>query len=675
MNPGVSESAQRWGTPIALAAVLATVAWFLAPFLLDHAIVVERDSLSSILPTRAFLAHSLQAGSWPMWNPLAVLGKPFLAEWQTGLFYPPSLLLLVPPFTRGFNLFFVFHYAWTALGAFVLLRALGIQRPAAALGALVWTLGGPLVSLGHLLNHLTTISWLPWVLWAWVRSEDLRRRVVGSSLLLAAALLTGSPEMALLIAGLLVLLARDVRALWVPPLAGMLAAMQLVPVWLYLGATHRGTHGLPAASVLAYSTPPGRLSELVSALAPTPHSFLPTIYLGPIPVGLALLALVFASSRTRLLVVLVVVALVATALGSHTPLLPFLHRHVPGIDLLRYPEKLLVGLHAVIAFGAAWGLRELTLRVPRRLAPIVAVGLAALVVADLARVNRGELFTLPPAVVASPPPVARAMAQARPAPSGLVRYYANPIGTPTPADAAEATRLDRALLYAATGQLYGLADVNTPASLNLVVHERLHRALESVPRAQALRALAALGTRWITSFADLPDHVLREVPVASSPARLYALGGEPRRAFVAARIHVAHNADEALARFVRDTAGGQSEVAVVEGIGVDDLSYRAPDGRRVRWVESANDALTLEVSVDAPGLLVVNDTFLSGWRAWVDERPASIERVNGVVRGVWLTAGDHRVTMRYRTPGLPLGAALSLVALTGLLLAGYRAGQ
>lgn len=665
------EHADGWGaatTAACLALLVAVVAWFEAPFVLDRAIVVERDALSSILPIRAFLAHALRAGEWPMWNPAPVLGKPFLPEWQTGLFYPPSLLLLVEPFSRGFNLFFAFHYGWTAVGAFLLARALGTTRTAALLGAIVWSLGGPLVSLGHLLNHLMAIAWLPWVLWGWARTDDVRSRVVVSSLLLALCLLTGSPEMALLVAGLLVLVAWDVRALWVPPLAALLAAMQLVPVWNYLGATHRGAHGLSAEGIMAFSTPVARLAGFVVPGTESVGAFLPTLYVGLVPLLLAVAALGLVSALTRLIVLLVTITLVGLALGSNGGLLPLLHQHVPGVDVLRYPEKLLLGVHALVAAGAAWGLSALTLRLPR-FGAWIAIVVVIVAGVDLARVNRGALFSLPPAQVFSPTPMVTAMRQGASDPADT-RYYANSTGVPRTQTIAEAIGVDRELLWAATGELFGLANVNTPASLNLVSHERLHRSLERVLQPQALAVLGALGTRWVTSFSELRGPDIDRVALEGGEARLYALGHPAQRAFVARRVTIARDAEQALSAFVQ--ANDPRGTAVLEGVGVATLAYEPPRHHDVTWVESTSDELAIDVSLDGPGLFVVNDTYLDGWRASVDGQPANIERVNGLVRGVWLDAGQHRVRMRYRPPGLPLGLALSLTTFVALLLGSYR---
>ena len=620
-------------------AVVGAVLWFLSPFVLDRAIIVERDALSSILPIRAFLAHSLRAGEWPMWNPAPVLGKPYLPEWQTGLFYPPSLLLAVPPFSRGFNLFLVFHYVWTAIGAFLLLRALRVSRIASSVGALVWTLGGPLVSLGHLLNQLMAIAWLPWVLWGWVRTDDLRRKIAACSVMLGIALLTGSPEMTLLIAGSLVALTLDPRTLVVPPIAGLLASMQLLPGWLYLGQTQQGVHGLPTDDVLAYSTELAHLPGVVLAGPRPSDAFLPSLYEGPLPVALAFVALFFVPSIARLTGILAVTVLLALALGANTGIFPALHTHVPGMDLMRYPEKLFLGIHAVIALGAAVGLGHLVGRLPERTGSALALLVALLCFGDLARINRDLLVTMSPQQALAPPPAALAIREA-----GARRYYANETGAPRSATTAETIAVDRALLSAATGELFGLGNVNTPASLNLVAHEQLHRSLEELLPPQALASLRALGTRFVTSYDDIHGPGIQAVPVPDGSARLYDLG-RTSRAFVARRVRIAADAQAALARFVR--ANEPAGLAILEGVGVEDLRYESPGDTDIQWTEDSPDEIVLDVSLDAPGLLVVNDTYSDGWRATVDGTAARIERVNGVVRGVWLPAGKHEVAMNY----------------------------
>ena len=69
------------------------------------------------------------------------------------------------------------------------------------------------------------------------------------------------------------------------------------------------------------------------------------------------------------------------------------------------------------------------------------------------------------------------------------------------------------------------------------------------------------------------------------------------------------------------------------------------------------------VTTEAPGLLVVADTWMPGWTASVDGRPAPVLRGNHAQRVVPLPAGPaHEIVLPLRHPGLKLGAEPSRLA-------------
>lgn len=70
--------------------------------------------------------------------------------------------------------------------------------------------------------------------------------------------------------------------------------------------------------------------------------------------------------------------------------------------------------------------------------------------------------------------------------------------------------------------------------------------------------------------------------------------------------------------------------------------------------------LTCDATTD--GYAVLLDAFAIGWSATVDDRPAKIERAEMICRAVSITAGHHVLEFRYTTPGLALGAAISLLS-------------
>jgi uncharacterized membrane protein YfhO len=69
------------------------------------------------------------------------------------------------------------------------------------------------------------------------------------------------------------------------------------------------------------------------------------------------------------------------------------------------------------------------------------------------------------------------------------------------------------------------------------------------------------------------------------------------------------------------------------------------------------------VFTEAPGLLVMADTWLPGWSAQVDGRPAPIFRGNHAQRVIPLEqSGRHTIILRYSPPGLALGCALTAIS-------------
>jgi uncharacterized membrane protein YfhO len=82
----------------------------------------------------------------------------------------------------------------------------------------------------------------------------------------------------------------------------------------------------------------------------------------------------------------------------------------------------------------------------------------------------------------------------------------------------------------------------------------------------------------------------------------------------------------------------------------------------------------LEASLDAPGVVVLADTYYPGWHATVDGQPASIVAVNHLFRGVPAPKGTHRVRFEYRATRIWWGAAVSAAGLAiALLLVTRRA--
>ncbi len=100
---------------------------------------------------------------------------------------------------------------------------------------------------------------------------------------------------------------------------------------------------------------------------------------------------------------------------------------------------------------------------------------------------------------------------------------------------------------------------------------------------------------------------------------------------------------------------------------VDPLAGLAPGPRQpfaaAGWTSTDPDRPALHVTTRAPGLLVMADSWMPGWTATIDGRPAPVLRGNYAQRVIPLPEpGRHTIVMEYRPPGFVIGCAISILS-------------
>ncbi len=131
------------------------------------------DLASFLYPMFHFAARQWQQGVVPLWNPHLYGGAPFIADMQTGSFYPPNLLaiLLAHPLTyEVMELMAVVHYFLAAVFTYAYARTLGLGRLAAFGAGLVFAFSGFMTAHLVHLNMIEAAAWIPLVLACFHRS-------------------------------------------------------------------------------------------------------------------------------------------------------------------------------------------------------------------------------------------------------------------------------------------------------------------------------------------------------------------------------------------------------------------------------------------------------------------------------------------------------------------------
>lgn len=198
-----------------------------------------------------------------------------------------------------------------------------------------------------------------------------------------------------------------------------------------------------------------------------------------------------------------------------------------------------------------------------------------------------------------------------------------------------------------------------PFSLNQLETEQLH-------------VLSVLGARYILTAPEARSSVTatRSLRLAyAGPDALVAVNpGALPRAFVAPSVTVVADAQAAAGRIAEAEFDPRASVAVESDQPAADALAGAPRLRgSVAVVHERNAGVTLRARLPRRGLVVLDDMLVDGWTVRIDGRPAHALHVDGVLRGVVVPAGSHEIAWSYAVPGLPLGAALSALALLGIV--------
>ena len=96
----------------------------------------------------------------------------------------------------------------------------------------------------------------------------------------------------------------------------------------------------------------------------------------------------------------------------------------------------------------------------------------------------------------------------------------------------------------------------------------------------------------------------------------------------------------------------------------------ARPGETVRVTYPTPQQAVLDATLESPGLVVLADVFYPGWVLTIDGKPATIYRVNGLMRGAAVPAGNHRLVYTYKPRSFQVGLFLSAIGLGALLTLG-----
>jgi hypothetical protein len=658
---------RRGWSAVVAATVGGVVAVLFAPALLRGEIFSFRDHADYFQPLRFFTAQALSHGVVPLWNPYNGSGEPWLANPQTGIFYPPQWIFVLLPFARAYVVYLALHALLLGWSGYRLFARDGGEK-AALVGAVALMTCGPTLSLLDVQNNYCTFAFMPLLILLGIRRGEGSVSRTACSATIALAFLAGEPFLAgfgALLFALAFAITRSERSALprsfgtatidlaaTAAMALALAAVQLFPFLAWV----RGSDRAAASSnddLLRESMRPldwVRLalpSAIENDLRSASQQFVPVLYCGAFIVALFLCGLLAGVRKHRRGRVLSWLALLGVAIiGAGGRFIPLTGVLAARLTLSRYPARLVpVGCLAVIA--------------------IAVIGLGWIESAHQRLLSRGLIVLLAVFTAVDLIPRAEPLLATRRFEAHVVPYRA-PIGR-----SAKLIRLpdetwsghrpfDRKSWIAGYQNLFERRfDASTASPLLSASYARLYDAALFTPRPDLLR-LMSVG--WMLTSRRLPAAFLTPAE-SSGVVTLYRF--DSTLPFVQAWAGVSSSVSDqtALDSTLRSPLRGVVPVSGRTPVAWSALPAAPDEVDRVDALAIDLNEVRLRLRLSSARLVVITQRAESGWTADVDGREAPTLRAAGIFRAVVLGPGRHSVVWTYRPMSLIVGALITLAGL------------
>jgi uncharacterized membrane protein YfhO len=181
--------------------------------------------------------------------------------------------------------------------------------------------------------------------------------------------------------------------------------------------------------------------------------------------------------------------------------------------------------------------------------------------------------------------------------------------------------------------------------------------------------LNLLNVKYLITQSPIQHPLFR--PVHEGALRVYENLAVLPRAFVVHGYEVVPEKEKVLER-LRTLSFDAGAVALLDadpGIPMLPPESATPGGRaeNVDIVRYEPNRVTVEAALQSPGILVFCENYYPAWQAYVDGQRTEVRRAYYTLRGVPLTAGEHKVEFIFDSPFYRIGKAITLVTIIMLL--------
>lgn len=179
---------------------------FLNQIVFTNLIYFQRDITLQFKPWKIFINSFLSnfknslyyLDFIPLWNHYNHCGAPLMANIQSQVFYPFSIIFIIlKDFACAYKIFIIAHFFLSTLFMFLLLREKKLSLISSILGSVIWSFNGFMVSRIEFLSVFSTIIWLPLILYLFslALKNFQYKKIIFLSIIIAIQFLAGHTQM------------------------------------------------------------------------------------------------------------------------------------------------------------------------------------------------------------------------------------------------------------------------------------------------------------------------------------------------------------------------------------------------------------------------------------------------------------------------------------------------
>lgn len=169
-----------------------------------------------------------------------------------------------------------------------------------------------------------------------------------------------------------------------------------------------------------------------------------------------------------------------------------------------------------------------------------------------------------------------------------------------------------------------------------------------------------------SKFSSIDTSIIKNI-IYSGEIVIGEKKGNPSRCWIVSNLEEEKDPKDAIIQLREDNRPMGERIHYVDKL---PNSYQQTSGLagRAEIVSEKENEVNIISNVEKPGLLILSDTWYNGWIAEVDGIEKPILRVDGALRGVWLSPGKHYIKFVYRPKVFYVGVAISLTVVFSLIV-------